>query len=288
MASEMWEPRTNLTGAVPIFGPFRNPVAYRTVSEISRASAPGAPSAPLERAFRVLQELVAAPEPIGVRELGRRCGLPSSTASRIVAQLVALGFVERGPDGRVAPGSAMATLQIDTEVRPLLRDRLRPLLVDLAVRFGEHAALSVDDGAAVTYPAQIRSDHPVSAPDVADARHPFHLVAPGLLCMAHWSSDRLADYLGQPLTAATARSMTDPAALADRVGRIARIGHAWAEEELDVGINGLAVPVFADGTLVAAISLYGPSYRFSPSLRPDAATELAAIVAERISADLAS
>ena len=52
----------------------------------------------VERAFSLLQAVVAAHEPIGVRELGRRVGLPRSTVSRLVATLTDLGMVERTAD----------------------------------------------------------------------------------------------------------------------------------------------------------------------------------------------
>lgn len=239
----------------------------------------------VERAFLVLQTVVAAGEPLGVREIGRRAGLPRSTVSRLVATLDGLAMVARTATGQIAPGSALGTLQPGGDGLPLLVDRLRPLLVELVERYGEHAALSVDDGDAVLYLALVEAEQPVSAPNLAAARHPFHVVAPGLLEMAHWPARRLAAYLDGPLAAPTVHSVDDPDAVAARVVAIRAAGHAWAEQELDVGVNGLAVPVLDDdGRLLAAISLYGPGYRFSPAERPGLGPELAALVADRSAA----
>ncbi len=240
---------------------------------------------PVDRAFRVLQTVVAAGAPLGVRELGRRTGLPRSTASRLVATLERLRMVDRTPDGEVVIGGALATLQVDKATTPLLRDRLHPLLVDLVNRFGENAAAAIDDGDALLYVSNVASENPVSVGDVSGERHPFHLVAPGLVAMAQWPTDQLDAYLDQPLQNATEFSMTTAAPLRKRIRRILRDGFAWTDQELDVGINGLAMPVELESNVVVIISLYGPSYRFSPDARPGIALELIDMVSERMTMD---
>lgn len=237
---------------------------------------------PVDRAFHLLQVIVAAGEPVGVRELGRRTGLPRSTTSRLIATLERLRMVDRTGGGDVVPGGGLATLQVDSAIPTLLKDRLHPLLVDLVQAFGENAALAVDDGDALLYLSNVPSENPVSVGDVSGERHDFHLVAPGLMTMALWSRERLTDHLRTPLRAATDHSMTRTSALRPRLRHIATDGHAWAEEELDVGINGFAIPVITNGEFVATISLYGPSYRFSPALRPDLAEQVRELVDNRV------
>src|SRR5215217_1931481 len=76
------------------------------ISSSTRSAAEG----PVHRAFGLLQLVVAAGEPIGVRELGRRAGLSRSTTSRMLGILAELGMVERTADGEARPGAALATL----------------------------------------------------------------------------------------------------------------------------------------------------------------------------------
>jgi len=235
----------------------------------------------VDRAFHLLQVLVAAGEPLGVRELGRRTGLPRSTTSRLIATLDRLGMVERTANGDAIPGGALATLQASMSQDLLLRDRLRPLLTELVNTFGESAALAVDDGDALLYVAQVASENQVSVSDVDGERHAFHLVAPGLMTMAHWPADRLRAHLGATLPAATEHSVTKPGPLRRRLKQAAADGWVWTNQELDLGINGLAVPVFADGGLAATLSLYGPSYRFCAETRPTLARDFAALVTTR-------
>ncbi len=241
-------------------------------------------ASPVARAFRLVQMVVAAGGAVGVRELSRRSGLPRSTVSRLVRSLTELGMLSRGADGSVHVGTALSTLQPDGP-SPALRDQLRPLLCDLVELFGENAALSVDGTDALEYLEEVRADNPVSVPDVARARHPFHLVAPGLVTMAWWDDDRLDDYLARELATATPASTTSPRLLRRRIHGVRVAGWAWTDEELEVGVNGLAAPVLDErGELVATVSLFGPSYRFSPASRPEVAAGLTALVAERAGA----
>ena len=235
---------------------------------------------PIERAFTLLQAVVAADGAVGVRELGRRTGLPRSTTSRLITQLRELGMIERTADGQVVPGSALATLAVGGGPPPLLRDRLRALLVTLADEFGESVALAVDDGDAVLYISQIDGGNAVKAPDVEAERHPFHVVAHGLALMAWWDEDRLDPYLAEPLWSATPTSITDAKRIRRRLSRIRDDGFVWTIEEFDEEVNGLAVPVMEGGRAVASVGVYGPSYRLSPDRQTDMAARLVDLVAD--------
>ncbi|MEM7093031.1 MAG: IclR family transcriptional regulator [Actinomycetota bacterium] len=253
--------------------------ASTITAEIEPSVLPG--DSPIARSFRLVQVVVAARESLGVRELARRSGLPRSTVSRLVATLTDLEMLERTGDGSVLPGPGLATLQPDAGASPL-SVRLRPLLAELVSTFGEHAALSVDDTDRLLYVAQVSSEHPVSVPDVSGERHHFHLVAPGLMTMASWGDERLADYLAGDLAAPTPQSLTTTATLRGRLREIAGTGWCWTDQELDVGVNGLAVPIMIDGALAATVSLFGPAYRFNQAALPEAGAALRRIVTERI------
>lgn len=246
------------------------------------------PSSSIDRAFRLLQIVVAADQAIGVRELGRRSGLPRSTVSRLVATLADLGMVARTTDGQVVAGSALATLQPAGTLRvaePTMTDRLRPLLAELVAGHGEHAALAVDDGDEVRYLAQVSAEQPVSAPDVVGERQPFHVVAPGLVAMAWWNPVRLDAYLADPLDAPTDHSVIDPEVVRRRLVAAQVDRWVWTDQELDDGVNGLAVPVIdRDGGLLAIVSLYGPSYRFGPEHHPRLGPSLRDAVGARAAA----
>ena len=239
----------------------------------------------MHRAFALLQLVVAAGEPIGVRELGRRAGLSRSTTSRTLGILAELGMVERTPDGGARPGAGLATLTGEVDRSPaVLRERYRHLAAEMQRTYGENAAVGVDDGAGFLYLASVRVPAAVQVADPVGESYPYHLVAPGLVVMAHWPAERLDAHLAGPLAAATEHSVVKPAVVRRRLATIRRTGYAWTDQELDLEVNGLAAPILGDdGELLAVATLYGPSYRFAESLQPDLGAAFAAFVAERVS-----
>jgi len=238
---------------------------------------------PVDRAFALLQIVVASSHPIGVRDLARRAGLAPSTTARTLGILADLGMVERTTEGAARPGAALATLTHQVEQSPAsLRDRLRPLTVDLMHEFGESAAIAVDDGVSVLYVVSSRVSGALQVPDPTGDSHAFHLVAPGLVAMSHWNDARLDAYLNGPLAAATPFSVVDPPLIRERVKRVRAEGLAWTDQELDVDVNGLAVPITSrNGNLLAVASLYGPAHRCNPRERPNLGAQLRAHVLER-------
>lgn len=238
---------------------------------------------PVHRAFGLLQHVVEAGGPIGVRELGRRAGLSRSTTSRTLGILAELGMVERTSDGGARPGAGLATLTRRLDRSPaVLRERYRHLATEMERRWGENAAVGVDDGSGFLYLASARVPAAVQVADPAGESYPYHLVAPGLVVMAHWPDERLDAHLATPLAGATEHSVTKPASIRRRLAAIRRTGYAWTDQELDLEVNGLAVPIVEDGALVAVATLYGPAYRFAEQLQPELGADLAAFVAERV------
>ena len=215
----------------------------------------------IERSFLLLQLVAAADEPLGVRELGRRSGLPRSTVSRLAVQLVELGMLSRSGVGGLVSGPALGTLIPGDEAPPAaLEDRLRPLLVECVQRFGESAALTVDTPTGALYLTNVLGPSAIQAPDP--------------------TGERLDTYTAAPLPAATPLTITAAATLRDVVRMSAERGYAWADQALDLEVNGIAVLV-PGADPVASISLYGPAYRLNPSDRPGLGDALRDLVSEQ-------
>ena len=69
--------------------------------------------------------------------------------------------------------------------------------------------------------------------------------------------------------------------MSDELARVCELGWASTNEELEIGLNAIAAPIRAqDGTVVAAVSISGPSYRLSAESFPDVAQHVVAAAAE--------
>lgn len=216
----------------------------------------------IERAFAVLSAL--ADGPIGVTEVAERVDLPKSTAARMLASLTREGVVEQVPgDTRYRLGGRIVSLAAGVVPARSLVALGHPILVELASAAGEAAGLSVADGAAVHYIDQVDTAHQVQVRDWTGTRAPMHAVSSGQVFLAYMNEAAIERYLALPRVAFTNRTLTDSAALRDRLRRIQLTGFAWVREEFAEGLNSVAAPVVGEGgEIVAAVHLHGPSYRF--------------------------
>ncbi len=248
------------------------------------------PVGPVHRAFGLLQLVVAADEPVGVRELARRSGLSKSTTARMLGILDELGMVERTAAGAARPGAGLAVLTRRVGRSPaMIRELLRPLIAEMERVYGENAAVGIDDGDGFLYLDSARSQTAVQVADPAGVSYPFHLVAPGLMAMTDWSPDRFDAYVAQPLAVATEYSVVDVTLIRRRLDSARERGFCWTNQELDLDVNGVAAPIRdASGRQVAVATLYGPAYRLNATQSPDLGPRLAAFVAERSEGLLAS
>jgi DNA-binding IclR family transcriptional regulator len=240
----------------------------------------------IERAFAVLSAL--ADGPIGVTDVADRAQLPKSTAARILASLAHEGAVEQVPgDTRYRLGSRIVSLAAGVLPARSLVAIGHPILVELASAAGEAAGLSVPDGASVHYIDQVDTTHQVQVRDWTGTRVPMHAVSSGQVFLAHMMGAAVERYLAQPRVEFTARTITDSAALRERLRQVQLDGFAWVREEFAEGLNSIAAPVAGDGgEIVAAVHLHGPSYRFPVAGSEARITELVVTAAGRLSARL--
>ena len=96
----------------------------------------------IERAFSVLATL--ADGPLGVTEVAERARLPKSTAARLLASLSREDVVEQQPGStRYRLGPRLLSLAAGLRPTRGLIATAHPFLVELALRTGEAAGLSV-------------------------------------------------------------------------------------------------------------------------------------------------
>jgi DNA-binding IclR family transcriptional regulator len=213
----------------------------------------------LDRAAELVAEVVRADEPLTFGHLQESSGLAKSTTSRMLAALERAGLLERTDDGGGYVAGRLFWLYAARhdpweEVVRLARPTMQQIGEDTR----ETVHLSVARGDRVAQVAQVDSQYLLGTRDWTDVDVPAHCSALGKVFYA-WGEIPLPEAPTEALTEAT---LTDPAAFA-RDARVTRDrGWALTEDELEVGLTGVAVPVHgARGHVVAALGVSGPSPR---------------------------
>jgi DNA-binding IclR family transcriptional regulator len=230
------------------------------------------------RAFTILQDVAAHHTGVRVSEIATRIGLPKSTVSRMLASLEQAGAVERlGTREQFVIGSALVAMVSSAPFARHLGVIARPVMLDLTERTNEAAALCLADGDYMLVTDLTQTRRRVQVQDVTGQRFPLHATSPGKVFLAHRAPAALDEYLSRPLERYTSATLTQPAALRQHLAEIREQGFAWAVEELD-DITGVSAPIRnGAGQVIAALNLYGPSFRFPPSGKK---RELARLVVE--------
>lgn len=233
----------------------------------------------VDRAFAVL-ELLADRGPAGVTEVASELGLHKSTAFRLLATLERRAIVEQ--DGRTGKyGLGQGIVQLSRAVTPDLdlRRRARPVCERLAERVQETVNIAVLERDEVANVDQMIGSANAVNVNWLGQRTPLHCTSSGKVFLAQMPESRRRRILGRRVERFTPGTIVDPAVYEEQFRAIHAEGFAYTIEELEVGLNAVAAPIRSrDGTVIAAVSVAGPSFRITPELIPElgAATKAAA------------
>jgi DNA-binding IclR family transcriptional regulator len=234
----------------------------------------------VERALGILSGFTQPGQRSSVAEIGRRLGVHKSTSSRLVATLVAAGYLERTDGERVGLGGEFVRLGRLALSSRSLADVAAPEMEALADAAGETVTLAVADGGETLTVAQRAGTYAVGLQSWLGQRTALHATSDGKVLLA-FGAAALRD--GE-LEARTPDTITDRAVLAAELERARERGWATAEGDFELGLHGVAAPVrTSDSVCHAALCICGPAYRVRPADFP-ALGEQCASAAARIAA----
>ncbi|MFI9309755.1 IclR family transcriptional regulator [Streptomyces triculaminicus] len=239
----------------------------------------------LERAFDLLERMADAGGEVGLSELSASSGLPLPTIHRLMRTLVACGYVRQQPNRRYALGPRL--IRLGESSARLLGTWARPHLARLVEETGETANMALLDGDEVVYVAQVPSRHSVRMFTEVGRRVLPHTTGVGKALLAQSADDEVRALLARTgMPAATEKTITTPDGFLAELARVRESGFAMDDNEQEIGVRCLAVPV-PDSPTSAAISISGPAGRVT-----EAATErivpLLQVVAAELSKSLAA
>jgi len=188
-------------------------------------------------------------------ETAAAAGLTRAAARRFLLTLQALGYVESvSRNFRLLP----KTLELGYAYlasQPWWRHAQR-IAERLGAEQGQACAVGVLDRDAVAYVAYAPAVNLPSLVRTVGTRLPAHATAIGRVLLADLSEEAFAEYLRQTkLVPLTPLTCIDPRKLAIAVQRAQRDGHSVVNQELEMGLRSIGVPVFdRSGRTAAAIS----------------------------------
>jgi IclR family transcriptional regulator, pca regulon regulatory protein len=221
-------------------------------------SMPGDPNfmTSLARGLMVIRAFTDREPNLSIAEVARITGLPRAVARRCLYTMVQLGYV--GSDGRayflrpkiLALGYAYLS-------STSLGIALQPYLEKVSEATHESCSVGVLEEDEVVYVARAATRRIMSVDLNVGSRLPAYCSAIGRVLLSHLTEAELADYLERvrlnPLTEHTVRT---PETLQAAIDQVRQKGYALVDQELEIGLRSVAVPVRnVSGRVVAAMNV---------------------------------
>ncbi len=213
----------------------------------------------LNRAFRLL-DVFSVDEPVlTLTEISERCGIPLSSTQRLSQQLLALGVLERLPDGGFSMGLRMLGYAACAPRGHGLRALAVPYLEILYRLTQQHAQLAVADGEKLTISERLTAPNAVPARFHIGDRLPLHHSASGLAMLAYSGEEAIDAYVSGPLDGEPgSTALTDGAELRAYLAEVRKTGRAWFSRSIPAPGESIAAPIFDHtGACIAALGVVG-------------------------------
>jgi DNA-binding IclR family transcriptional regulator len=219
----------------------------------------------VSHALDLLEQFHDDVDELGVTELSKRLKLHKNNVFRLLATLESRGYIEQN---RVTENYRLGlkTLELgQTFIRQMgLLRQSRPVLEALVKEINETTYVAILKEQHIVYLDVVETDLTVRVVPRVGARLPAYCTAAGKVQIASMTDEELEHYLPRELTRFTPNTIVDREELRRNLAEVVEKGYAIDNEELDVGVRCVGAPI-RDYTrrIVGAVSISGPSMRFS-------------------------
>jgi len=238
----------------------------------------------LARGLIVIQAFTQQSPQMTISQLSIKTGLSRAAVRRCLYTLTKLGFAGAEDGSRYSLRPRMLTLSHTYTASNTLSSAAQPILERMSSALRESFSVATLDGEDIVYIARTTVSRVMAVDLHIGSRLPAYCTSMGRVLLAYLPADQLESYLAKVvLTPYTTRTVNSIEKLRLHLRNIRRSGYAICDQEYEVGLRSLAVPVYApSGRAVATINLSGNAQRmtamdmqtrFLPHLR-NAANEL--------------
>lgn len=248
----------------------------QTSEPVRRRQRPDAPVRPaaadpdymlsLERGLAVIRSFGAGRGTLSVAEVAREVGISRASARRCLHTLSVLGYAS-GVNGAYELGPSVLTLGYAYLVSTPAARVAQPILERVTERLHESCSLAVLDGDDIVYIARSATQRILSIGLTVSSRLPAYCTSMGRVLLAALPGPDLTRYLARLVPERhTPRTIVQKRPLRAEIERVRERGYAIVDEELEIGLRSIAVPVRRPGDqVVAAVNVGVHAGRFTPT-----------------------
>jgi IclR family pca regulon transcriptional regulator len=219
----------------------------------------------LARGLIVIQAFSQQSPQMTISQLSLKTGLSRAAVRRCLYTLTKLGFAGAEDGSRYSLRPRMLTLSHTYTASNTLSSAAQPILERMSSALRESFSVATLDAEDIVYIARTSVSRVMSVDLHIGSRLPAYCTSMGRVLLAYLPTEQLESYLAKVvLTPYTTRTVTSIEKLRLHLRNIRRNGYAICDQEYEVGLRSLAVPVYSPaGRAVATINLSGNAQRMS-------------------------
>jgi IclR family pca regulon transcriptional regulator len=212
------------------------------------------------RGLKVIEAFGEKTPRLAIADVARATGLDRATVRRCLLTLAELGYADYDGKFFSLTPKILRLGHAYLSATPLPQI-VQPYLDRLAEEVHQSASASVLDGTEVVYVARASQKRVMSINLTPGSRLPAYCASMGRVLLAALPENEARILIEKSsLTGFTPRTKTDPAELMEELARVRADGFAVIDQELELGLCSIAVPLRNDrGTVVAAINIGAPA-----------------------------
>ena len=219
----------------------------------------------LARGLIVIQAFTQQNPQMTISQLSIKTGLSRAAVRRCLYTLTKLGFAGAEDGSRYSLRPRMLTLSHTYTTSNTLSTAAQPILERMSAALHESFSVATLDGEDIVYIARTQVNRVMAVDLHIGSRLPAYCTSMGRILLAYLSPEQLEQYLAKVnLVPHTTRTITSVEKLRVILRNIRRNGYAICDQEYEVGLRSLAVPVYSSsGRVVATLNLSGNAPRLS-------------------------
>lgn len=212
------------------------------------------------KGLKVIEAFGEASPRLTIAEIAKQTGLDRATARRCLLTLSELGYAHY--DGKYFELTPRILRLGHSYLSATTLPRLiQPFLDQLSDKVGQSASASVLDGNEIVYVARASQKRVMSINLMAGSRLPAYCASMGRVLLANLSPSEARVILeNSQREKLTDRTLTEVPALVAELDNVRSLGFAINDQEIELGLCSIAVPLMdRKGRVVAAINIGAPA-----------------------------
>lgn len=231
-------------------------------TEGSAAALPQGGVQSLHRALDLLEIVAQGGGHMAIGEIAAACSIPLPTIHRLLKTLVERGYMRQLPNRRYALGYRL--LPLVRSANALLGADTGPALARLVAELGETANLAALTDDRAEYVAQVPSPHAMRMFTEVGRRVDLHCTGVGKALLSRLDAREISAVAQRNgLPRHTPHTISTEATLQAEINRIRSVGYAVDNEEQELGVRCVAMPLPGELLSPMAVSVAGPIGRVS-------------------------